>query len=233
MANNHVVKTEKFEGPLDLLLSLIEKEKLDICELSLAKITDNFLHAMTNINSTEGEIVEFLVIASKLLYIKSRTLLPNIENDTVEQVDDLEQQLIEYKKYKEAAAHFQQILKKNLRSFSANPTIELPNLFREPANVSLDLLSSIFVKAIASAPEEETVKEKKVDYKITMEEKLESLKDLLQKKKQISFRSFIKKSLHKAEIVISFLAVLEMLKRKYIVLEQTSNFSDIKIRVHA
>jgi segregation and condensation protein A len=86
------VKTEKFEGPLDLLLNLIEKEKLDITQISLAKITDSYLKEISEMERSGEEMAEFLVIAAKLLYIKSRELLPGVATEDEEQeIIDLEE----------------------------------------------------------------------------------------------------------------------------------------------
>ncbi len=95
---------------LDLLLSLIENQKLDINQLSISTVTDQYLAIIAELDQSSEEIADFLVIASKLLYIKSKALLPTIPSEEEDEIEDLEKQLVEYKKYKEAAEEFDKIL---------------------------------------------------------------------------------------------------------------------------
>jgi len=111
------VITKQFEGPLDLLLNLIEKEKLNICQISLAKITNTYLEEIQKIDASSENLADFLIVASKLLYLKSRAILPVLSPEEEEEIEDLEAQLKEYKKFKELSNQFSEILGKNQRSF--------------------------------------------------------------------------------------------------------------------
>ncbi len=222
------VKTESFEGPLDLLLNLIEKEKLDICQIALAHITNNYLDEIQKINTSNKNLADFLIVASKLLYLKSRAILPVLSTEEEEEIEDLEAQLKEYKKFKELSNQFSEILDKNQRSFEPGIRNSDMNLFLPPTNVDMDCLMEILHEALNKVPEEKK-EEKKVEIKVTLEEKLDHLQGLIKKNKKFSFKSVIKGAKTKGEIIVTFLALLEMIKRKMVSVEQNKNFADITV----
>jgi len=221
------VKQEKFEGPLDLLLNLIEKEKLDICKISLAKITDSYLKEIQKIDDSSENMADFLIVASKLLYLKSKALLPE-EGSEEEEIEDLEERLKEYKKFKEASKYFQNVLNENKRSFEAKILTQNVTLFTPPKDVDMNMLMSMFQEALQRVPETKTV-EKKTEKKVTLEEKVEHIKKLISKKKEISFNSVIGKSQTRGEVIVTFLAILELIKGKEIKVKQKKNFADLMI----
>ncbi|MDD5693364.1 MAG: segregation/condensation protein A [Patescibacteria group bacterium] len=222
------VELEKFAGPLDLLLQLIENEKLDVCELSLSKITDTYLTELKKMDKSSEELAEFVVIAAKLLYVKSKGLLPSIETAEEEQeIADLEAALLEYQKYKEAAKTFEQILEKNMRSYSRQAVPEKVILFSPPKDVNRQKLFEILAKLLAKneiKPEEEIIK----PVKFSLEEKKGEISRMIHKGK-VSFTSLFKRSTTKAEIIVTFLAILEMVKQKEIVVSQNKNFADFSL----
>lgn len=227
------VKVEKFEGPLDLLLELIQDEKLDITEISLAKITDKYLNEVTRLDPKAYDVAEFMLVAARLLYLKSKALLPSLETEKEEaEIEDLKAKLEIYKKYKDASKEFGNILAKNQRSFPAKkPKITVPS-FVPPKGIEMNQLMKIFQKLITDMPEE--LKREEValpSEKITVEEKLAHLEMSFKKKKIHKLSHLIKKSGSKLEAIIIFLAVLEMVKCKRIQVQQTSNFEDIELRV--
>jgi len=108
----HKIKIEDFEGPLDLLLQLIEKQKMDINQISLAKVTEQYIHFIESSDGiSPGELADFLVIAAKLLLIKSRSLLPYLESEDEDSGFELEKQLKMYKLFAEAAERVRSILR--------------------------------------------------------------------------------------------------------------------------
>ena len=112
----YTVRLQQFEGPLDLLLELIEKEKLDITEISLASVAEQYLEYLNNLqNISPGVLVNFLTVASKLILIKSRSILPTLEisEEEEEEIQDLKKQLEEYKKFKDASKIIGKIVEKN------------------------------------------------------------------------------------------------------------------------
>jgi len=223
------VKLEKFEGPLDLLLELIEKEKLDITEISLSRVTDQYLEKINSLDPKAYDIAEFMVIAARLIYLKSKALLPTLETEEEErELEDLKKRLEIYKKYKEAAKEFGNILEKNQRSFpSKKPKLNISN-FTPPKGVELSDLWSTFQKLLVDMPEELAREEIELpSEKITVEEKLAHLHGAFKSKRKQSFRQLITNSNSKIEAIITFLAVLEMVKCRKISFNQSNNFKDI------
>ncbi len=226
----YTIKNEQFEGPLDLLLQLIEREKLDICELSLAKITNEYLERIYSIEAVGEEIANFLVVASKLLYIKSKRLIPDIATeDEEEEIKDLELRLKEYQKYKNAAKEFGKILKTENRSWKRKAKNEKTVNFIPPKDVNKQKLYLIFqdiLKKINEESQEEQIVEIK---RYSMEEKRDYLRTILSNSNRISFRTILSKSKHKEEVIVTFLAILEMIKQKEITVNQKNNFADFSI----
>jgi segregation and condensation protein A len=226
------VKVKKFEGPLDLLLDLIEKEKLDITGISLSKITDKYLSEVSKLDPVAYDVSEFLYIAAKLIYLKSKAILPTLTTEEEEEeIEDLKEKLEIYKKYKDAAKEFGNILDKNQRSYPAKkPQLKLSK-FTPPKGVDMKELMGIFQKLLSDMPEE--LKREEVEIpseKVTVEEKLAHLEAIFQKKKSHKFSHVIKKSKSKIEAIIIFLAVLEMVKCKKIEVVQDKNFKDIDLK---
>lgn len=224
------VKEKTFEGPLDLLLNLIEKEKLDICQISLAKITNNYLAEIQKIDASNENLADFLIVASKLLYLKSRAILPVLSSEEEEELEGLESQLKEYKRFKELSGQFSEILDKNQRSFEPGVRNSDMNLFLPPLGVDLKYLMNVLQEALNRMPKLEKAEEKKVETKVTLEETMNRLQGLVKKSKKFSFQSIIKDAKTKGEIIVTFLALLEMIKRKMVSVEQNKNFADITVQ---
>jgi len=223
-------KEKTYEGPLDLLLNLIEKERLDISKISLAKITNDYLGRIKTIETSSENMAEFLVVASKLLYLKSRAVLPVLSEEEEEEIEGLESQLKEYKKFKEMSGKFGEIIDKNQRSFEPGLKNADFNVFLPPKNVDMGFLMKLVQDALDKMPKKEKKQEKRVEAKVTLEEKMEHLNTIIRTKKKFSFASVIKGSKTRGEIIVTFLALLEMLKRKMVKVEQAKNFADITVR---
>lgn len=225
------VKTTKFEGPLDLLLELIEDEKLDITEVSLSAITDKYLNEVSHLDPKTYDVAEFLVVAAKLIYLKSKAILPTLATEEEEaEIEDLKAKLEIYKKYKDAAREFGNILSKNQRSFPAKkPKLTLAK-FTPPKGVDLKDLWGTFQKLLSDMPQELLRQEVELPTeKITVEEKIAHLSELFEKKKKHQFSDIIRQSKSKLEAIITFLAVLELVKCKKVKVSQSSNFKDIEL----
>lgn len=225
------IKVEKFEGPLALLLELIEKEKLDITEISLSKVTDQYLAKISKLDPKIYDVTEFMIIAARLIYLKSKALLPSLETEEEEEeIESLKEKLEIYKKYKEAANEFSNILKKNQRSYPAKkPEITFPK-FTPPKGVDLNDLWDTFQKLLNDMPEELAREEIDIpSEKITVEEKLVHLHQIFSKNKKQSFKKILTTSKSKIEAIIIFLAVLEMVKCKKLKVTQNNNFQDIEL----
>ena len=221
-----------FEGPLDLLLYLIEREELDITAVSLVQVTDqylSYLHAGEQIDA--AALAEFIVVGARLLYLKSRALLPRppADDELLEDVgDDLVQRLREYRRFKEAAATLRAIEEQGLHAYprlAPPPALPLPTGLD---GVTIDLLMDIVREALQRQPEEppEVIVERHV---ITVEQKLAELSAALQRGKRLSFRAFISTCRSRIEVIVAFLAVLELINTLSLRAEQDGLFGDISL----
>lgn len=219
------VKTEKFEGPLDLLLELIEAEKLEITEISLSAITNKYLEEVSKLDPKTYDVAEFMIIAARLLYLKSKALLPSLENaEEEEEIEELKQKLEVYKKYREAAREFSNILNKNQRSFPPKkPNLNL-RYFTPPRGVNLKDLWDIFTRLLTDLPEELKREEAVMpSEKITIEETIANLKELFRQKNKNNFQNVIGKAKTKIEAIVLFLAILELIKCNKLIIIQDNN----------
>jgi len=231
---NLEIRQEKFTGPLDLLLNLIEEKKLEITEISLAKVTDDFLKYVGDLKrASAGVLADFLVVAAKLLLIKSRALLPTLELTTEEEaeIQDLTLRLEIYRLFKEASLNIKRLyLKKPLFSreflFNQTPT------FYPPPNLSVEDLTKAFQliwEEFQKLGEEVSIE--KIKKIVKIEEKIKEILQLLTQKANLTFNKVVKKS-EKIEIIISFLAILEMFKNKAIIIEQEEEFGEITLMLN-
>ncbi|MFH1838221.1 MAG: ScpA family protein [Candidatus Kuenenbacteria bacterium] len=228
------IKLEQFEGPLDLLLRLIEQQKFDITQVSLSQVADQFIEYLNQTKSLSlDELVDFLVVATKLLLIKSKTLLPFLNPEEEEEVQKLEDQLKIYKEYSEASKKINEIiLKKNFSFFREKALRNIVPIFSPPKNVNKNILAEIFtevlkdLEAIVNPP----VSEQKIKKIFSLQEKIEQIKNLIFKKSKLSFNHLINLSKSKVEIIVNFLALLELIKQKHCIVIQEENFREIIIR---
>lgn len=227
------IKIEQFEGPMDLLLQMTEDQKLDITRLSLAKIADQFLEYIANAqNITLEHLADFLSIASKLILIKSKALLPLLEFTEEEEAEikDLEYQLVEYKKFKEAAKNLDFLYNCPKESFSREGFLGRSVVFFPPENITANDLAKTFSKILGEIPILEKLEEEMVREVLTLEEKIIHLQNTLREKVETSFSELVVNAKDKIEIVVSFLAMLELIKQKLIHVEQGELFSEIRLK---
>lgn len=227
------IKLEQFEGPLDLLLQLTEQEKLDITRVSLAQIADQYLEYIANAqNITLAHLADFLTVASRLILIKSKALLPLLEftEEEEEEIKDLEYQLAEYKKFKEAAQSLAGIFNAPGMCFSREGFLGLGAVFYPPENITGEDLARTFAKVLGEIPVAEKLEEEMVKEILTLEDKIVHLQDMLREKVQTSFSQLVANAKDKVEVVVSFLAMLELVKQKIIHVEQGELFSEIHLK---
>lgn len=232
------VTTEKFSGPFGLLLSLIESEEMDITEIALAKIADeyvNYIRLHKDINPEE--MADFLVIAAKLLLIKSKALLPYLYTAEDEaEVDDLEKQLRMYKEFVNASQKIKEIVAKKNFLFlpplikNRRQQFNLP-VFTAPLKVNPQLLHDVFQKVLMTLEkqQEEKLPESHLEPKVNIEDKITLIKKMLFDKIKFNFSKLLASAHNKTEIIVSFLAVLELAKQKELFFEQDELFSEIHI----
>lgn len=224
------VKLKEFEGPLDLLLDLIEQEKLDITTVSLAEIADDYLQEVRKLQEVNVEsLVDFLVIASQLLVIKSRALLPLLEQQqaTPETSDELALRLAELKKFREAAELVARELASKRMSAAREPTVQ--PVFYPPPDLEPVDLAAVFDEVLATLPSAELLDEEVVQEVVTLEDKLAIVQRNLRAVQRMSFGQMTDKA-GKTEVIVTFLALLELLKQRLVSVDQEQLFGEITVR---
>ena len=231
------VKFEVFEGPLDLLLYLIKKEEVDIYDVNLTQLAAQFIEYIEVMRLLDLDIAgEFLVMASTLMYIKSRELLPLDEQVQTEGEDEGEdprweliRQLVEYKKFKDAAAQLQTLEARQENVFPRLPS--KPEFAEEPPgkpDVSLfDLVNAVnaILKRVAQASDSRDVFEDKW----TVSEKIEHLMKAITERARLKFSELFAGAMSRTEVVVTFLALLELIRMKQLVAVQAEPFGEIEI----
>jgi len=226
------VKTEKFEGPMDLLLELIQKEKLEITQLSLSRVASEYLDYIKDNQSINLEhLADFLSVASRLILIKSRALLLMLKfsEEEEEEIQDLTHQLEEYKKFKEASIKLGKIAQSGKICYSREGFTDVKAVFYPPEDFNIYDFKKHFLAILSEIPILEKLSNEIVSEVVTLEEKINDLEIFLREKIQSSFADLVEKSTDKVEVIVSFLAMLEMIKQRLIEVEQTNLFEDIKL----
>lgn len=231
--NAYKVKLEVFEGPMDLLMHLIEKNKINIYDIPIAIVTKQYLDYLEQMKEFDIEIAsEFLLMAATLLQIKSRILLPRqVKNDVQDEYDEdprqeLVDKLIEYRKFKEICFKLESLADKHSQYLFRKPEQGVLQ-YLPPENLSVDLLLNAFTTLWESGIEEFAIVKRE---KFTVQDKMKEIILLLHKScGEIDFSDVITRSGTKDEVITTFLALLEMIKLKRILIKQDHSFAPIKI----
>ncbi len=224
------IKLEKFEGPLDLLLQLIEEEEMDITELALAKVAEQFIkYVYENGEIHPRELADFLVIASKLLLLKSKALLPYLQWEE-EDEEDLTKQLKIYKEYLEASKVVQKIISKKRFTYSREKPPQIEEVkFTPPVGQTKFNLHDYFVNIIKGLEKIVKIPKGIIKKTISIQEKISQIRDRIQSQAQFSFKSLLSEAKDRTELIVSFLALLELVKQQTVVVRQNELFTDIEI----
>ncbi len=226
-------RLEKFEGPLDLLLSLIEKEKLDITQVSLAQVADQYLVHIRNEESISLEnLAAFLSIAARLILIKSRALLPVLDfsDEEEEAMEDLEYRLKAYRLFREASQKLGTLFLRARGSFTRESFSGMQVVFYPPKDITREVLRAHFLDVLGDIPIFEILPEREIASIITLEEKITALQRSLSERAESSFAEIIGTARDRVEVIVSFLAMLELIKQRFIHVEQKEFFSNIRIK---
>jgi segregation and condensation protein A len=235
--SEYKVKFEVFEGPLDLLLYLIKKQEVDIYEVNLTALASQFIEYIEVMRQLDLEIAgEFLVMASTLMYIKSRELLPVDQQVAVEEEDDGEdprweliRQLVEYKKFKDAAARLQEMEIRQesvYRREAPKPVFESEP--QKPDVSIFDLVNAVSAILKRVAQREGESREIFED-KWSVSEKIEMLVGRITEKVRVKFSELFDGATSRTEVVVTFLAMLELIRMKQIICVQPDHFAEIEI----
>ncbi len=230
------VSSQEFDGPLGLLLNMIEQEKLDITSIALSKIADQYVGYVKSSPEIEAEeLADFLVIAAKLLWLKSKALLPYLESDEEESVDDLEKQLRMYKEFANASLHIASILKERSCQFvpkfdsrARRKNFNLP-LFVAPKNVCQTKMKETMLSVLRRLAQEKPLKQETIEETINLEDRVLIIRQMLKKQAKFSWQSLMRSTTSKTEKIVSLLAILELIKQQELEFQQEALFSDIEL----
>ncbi len=227
------IKQEQFEGPLDVLLDLIEKEKVSVNQISLASAADEYVRFVKTLTHIDREeLAEFLVVAAQLILIKSRSLLPNtaLSEEEAVSIEELERRLREYKRLKELSLDIKDTALAGRHIYTREFYSGLESVFYPPKRVTPNLLKTVFDEIIQAIPKIEKLVEEKIKKIISLEEKIRELQTILSNKVERMFSELVSKSTDKIEVIVSFLAILELAKQQMVSLDQASLFGEITIK---
>ena len=231
------VDTDLYQGPLDLLLELIERAELDITKLALAKVTDQYLAYLRKIEiENPSEVSSFLVIASKLLQIKSQALLPKQSFDVFSEEEEdegeaLAQQLIVYKRFKEISKWLLEREEEGLRTYlrvapppkiSFQPKLDLTGITLDDL---VQVAREIFISGLPLQKLDTVINLPR----ITIKDRITSILDTLRNVRKTTFNSLLNQKNSRAELVVTFLALLELVKRHIIKANQKELFGEIDL----
>ncbi len=224
------VKVEQFEGPLELLLQLIEQKELDISKVSLSEVTEQYIGYLSQVQEKNPEeLADFLVVAAKLLLIKSRILIPSIEVE--EDETDLETQLKIYREYYEASKVIHKMtLKKRFLFPRDKPAVVLEAVFNPPKTMTTLRLKELFISVLQDIEPIISLPKESYRKSVSIEEKIANLRENLYKQATMNFTKIIQSSKDKTEIIVTFLALLELVKQRVVAVVQKDVFSDIEIQ---
>ena len=235
--NKYAIKIENFEGPLDLLCHLIDKNKMDICDVKLSEITDQYIEYINKMEEMNLEVTsEFLVMASMLILIKSKSLLPK-ESDNEEEIseEELLRRIIEYKKYKEITKNLRSMYESSsVRYYKAQEIIELPKQKLEKTYVQEDIINSyqeLVERNINKQNENASNIEKiAITETYTVASKVKDMLKVLVKKPKFVFNTlFSIQKCNKAEVITAFSGLLELSRRSKVTTTQEELFGDIEV----
>ncbi len=229
------VNIEKYEGPMDLLLKLIEKNKINIYDIPIKEITEQYIKQIEKISTDAKNIAEFIVMASTLLEIKSKLLIPDLddEEEVNDPRDELVQRLIEYKKVKLISAFLKDLQEKSSLQLSK---LREENIRTETININLEedinILKDVFTELLkrSSFKDEEIIFDQEIinrdEYAI--EDYISKITKLIRKSKKLSLSSLIKSDSCKQEVITIFIAILELVRQNRIKADQ--NKDEISLR---
>ena len=235
--NKYSIKLNNFEGPLDLLCHLIDKNKMDIYDINLSEITDQYIEFLNQMEQMNLEVTsEFLVMSSTLLYLKSKHLLPKVDEEEEEITEEeLIRRIIEYKKYKEITKKLKEnFLEYSKRFYKGTEEIELPKQKMEDEYNS-EIIPDLYKKLLQRNAEKinenaANIEKIAITETYTVGDKVKEMYRALIKYKKFNFNKlFSVKKRNKNEVVTAFSGLLEMSRRNKVITEQEEIFGDIEV----
>lgn len=227
---NFRIQTEAYQGPFELVLDLIEARKLLVNDLTLANITEDFIqHVRAQESFPIEETANFIQIAAMLLLIKSKSLIPDLmlSEDENADVEDLKRRLAAYEKVREASRELARIFGKTMM-LPAGERLPEPS-FAPSRDLSAKALAEALARVLSAHKEVEELPKTRVKPMITIEEMMNKLAKRVQSVLTLSFNEFSKSTKEKIEVIVSFLALLELVKQGAVAAEQYDTYGDIRI----
>ncbi|MEK7653208.1 MAG: ScpA family protein [Patescibacteria group bacterium] len=225
------IKTEQFSGPLDLLLQLIENQKLDISQVSLAQVTDQYLAYLDEVKDISAtELADFLVVATKLLVIKSKILLPQTIDEEEDSAEELEAQLKIYKDYQEASKIIEKIIGQKRFSFSRERiAFQFEPAFSPPPQLNAKVLSDVFGEILKRIEYVVSLPQKVMERTVSLREMVTNIREHLREIGKTNFYQVLKNAKSRTEVVVCFMALLELIKQGEVVVKQKGVFDEIMV----
>lgn len=224
------VEQEHYSGPLALLLELIDERKMEITQVSLAQVADAFLAHLENADVPEEEMADFLVVAARLIYLKSKELLPYLQlQDEEEAADRLEDRLRAYKDFVDAAKRLEERWGREVMYVRPFTHAKRAEAFRPAENISPTSLHDAFQLIVKRLAPFFALREQKMTRTVSIEERVKALRDALAVRAKIQFHEIAGQATERADVVVSFLALLEMLRRHEVTIVQEGSFGGIVV----
>ncbi|MBI4065926.1 segregation/condensation protein A [Candidatus Kaiserbacteria bacterium] len=224
------IKTDSYEGPFEVLLDLIEEHKLLVNDLALSSITEDYIqHVRGQELFPVEETANFIQIAATLLLIKSKSLIPDLAltDEESADVEDLKRRLEAYEKVREASRELSRIFGKNVMVPTGERSVE--PIFAPSADLTTGALAEALERILAAREVVEELPEARVKPLVTIEEMMDQLAKRVQSAMRISFNEFSKSSKERMDVIVSFLALLELVKQGAVAAEQHTAHGDINI----
>lgn len=236
MSEIYTVKQAGFEGPLGILLNLIDKRKLSINDVSLSSVTEDYIKFIQSRDISKREISSFFVTATTLMLIKSISLLPGIiiSEEEERSIEELERRLRIYKAFKNITSKLEEIFDSKIHIYYASDLPEKISVFSPHKTITKENLSNALTEILSQIPTKDNLVETRVEKIISLEEMIKNLYERVQSHISMSFNEFTGKSKvinkeTKLNVIISFLAILELVKQETLIANQESTYYDITI----
>ena len=224
------IKIEKFEGPLDLLLKLIEREELDITQVALLQVADQYIEHLKKLPEIPAEeLADFLVVAARLLYLKSKMLLPLMHWGDEEEEGDLERRLRMYKEYVEAAKKVQAMLSEKRHTYVREKPPVSALGFAPPKDFTGEKMAELFRDVLRRLIPVVKTPEGVIEKTVSIHEKIQRIHDLIARHSRLSFHHVLRDATTRSEIIVCFLALLEMVKQRHVTVKQSEYFGEIHL----
>jgi segregation and condensation protein A len=224
------LKLEKFSGPLDLLLQLVDQEKLSITDIALSKVTEQFFSYLDRLEKNRPEeLADFLIIAARLIYLKSHSLLQYAYPEEEDNEPGLADQLKLYKQYVEAGKIVNSLWEAGKIAYGR---IEPPLKAKEfvlPFNATKNNLRDSMIFLLNRLKPLEVLPKITIDHSISIKQKIDAIRNLLKNGKEFSFKNLLSSAQNKTEVVVSFLAILELIKQQSVRFRQVNAFEDLLV----